>query len=244
MEIPPVFFGALLAFLATSAGAACLAFAGKLGRQEHAALLSFSSGVMLFASIEMLESSYSSSGMQETLMGLAAGMAAMLLLERAIPHAHAALKKQGIGRHEKKALMIAGAITLHNIPEGFAIASSFASSSQLGWLVSLSIAAQDFPEGLVVSAPLIAYGVRKKDSILWGSFSGAVEAAAAALGYAALSAVSAIAPLALSFSAGAMVFVTLFELLPDAFAHGKPRDAVAWVAAGLILAYAIVGLLS
>ena len=170
LGIPDVFFGALLAFAATGAGAAGLLLAGKLGQREHILIIAFSAGVMLFSAEEMAAQSYHSSGAGTMVLGLALGGAALFLLEKLIPHAHALVNKGEISHQGKRAALIAGTITLHNIPEGFAIASAFAASNPLGWLVSVSIAVQDFPEGLIVSAPLAAYGVSRKKSVFWGVF--------------------------------------------------------------------------
>jgi len=245
--IPDVFFGALLAFAATGAGAACLLLIKNVGKKEHLAIIAFSSGVMLYAAWEMISQAHGEAGLETALIGFALGGAALFAMEKLIPHAHAFVKgKRAAGMSEKgkKAVLIGGTITLHNIPEGFAIASAFAASSPLGWLVSVSIAVQDFPEGLIVSAPLSAYGMSKKQSVLWGVFSGAVEAAAAVIGFVLISTITSLTPIALAFSAGAMAFVTFFELLPDAFSCKDRRMPALSLAAGLVAAYLIAALLA
>ncbi|MFH1306799.1 MAG: ZIP family metal transporter [Candidatus Micrarchaeota archaeon] len=141
---------------------------------------------------------------------------------------------------EKKSVLLAGAIILHNVPEGLAVGFAFASSPALGWLVATSIAIQDIPEGLLVSAPLACYGMRNKPALGFGILSGVVEAIAAILGFLFLSALTPLVPLALSLSAGAMAYVILVELLPDAFRGGMER--IAGVA--LIAGFGIVFLLS
>ena len=246
LGIPDVFFGALLALAATAAGAAGLLLVKSVSRIQHCIILAFSSGVMLYAAAEMLLQSYFS-GWENAAIGFACGGAALFLLEKLIPHAHAFVRGRhaaGISNEGKKAVLIGGTITLHNIPEGFAIASAFAASSPLGWLVSVSIAVQDVPEGLIVSAPLAAYGVSRKTSVFWGIFSGVVEAAAAVAGFVFIAATASITPLALAFSAGAMAFVTFFELLPDAFSEAKKRMPTIALAAGLVGAALIAFLLA
>lgn len=245
--LPDVVFGALLAFAATGAGAACLLLLKNVGRKEHLAIIAFSSGVMLYAAGEMVFQAHGGAGLETALAGFALGGAALFAMERLIPHAHAFVKGKradGMSEEGKKAVLIGGTITLHNIPEGFAIASAFAASSPLGWLVSVSIAVQDFPEGLIVSAPLSAYGMSRKQSVFWGVFSGAVEAAAAVIGFALISTITTLTPIALAFSAGAMAFVTFFELLPDAFSCKDKRVPALSLAAGLTAAYLIAALLA
>ncbi|MCX8174905.1 MAG: ZIP family metal transporter [Candidatus Micrarchaeota archaeon] len=234
--LPDVLLGALAILAATAAGSLCLLALKKISNSQHRAIVSFSSGVMLYASYEMLARSLATSA-QAAAIGFSAGAACMLALERIIPHAHAAVrgrKAGGLSQRQRKAAMIAGAITLHNIPEGFAVASAFASSPSLGWLVASSIAVQDIPEGLIVSAPLVAYGISRKNSLFWGIFSGAVEAAAALAGFVFLSLASSLASAALSFSAGAMGFVVASELLPEAFSAGEKKAAAFWLACGIL----------
>jgi zinc transporter, ZIP family len=238
-----MFLGAGLAFAATSAGAALILPVKKLKRKLYGAIIAFSAGVMGFAAIEMLLQSHAAAGDVFALAGLALGLCAFLALDRLLPHAHAMVNKNASLAHgKKKAALLAGTITLHNIPEGFAIASAFAASPSLGWLVAVSIAIQDFPEGLLVSAPLSAYGVRSAHSFLWGAFSGFVEFAAAIAGFAFLSMVQAVTPFALAFSAGAMAYVTAFELLPDAFSDkGKMAPLMAF-ACGVAIAFVLARL--
>jgi len=239
MAFSDLFLGALLAFFATALGAAfVLPIKDERGR-IFALLSAFSGGVMAFSAWEMLVQSHAASGDIVALAGLALGLCAFFILERLLPHAHAFMRCAPMGKEKQKATLLAGTITLHNIPEGFAIASAFAASPQLGWLVAGTIAIQDVPEGLILSAPLAAYGMGKRHSFFWGAFSGFVEFLAALVGFVFLSAVAAATPFALAFSAGAMIFVTFSELLPDSLrACGKTR-ALASFALGAIIAYAI-----
>lgn len=234
---PDIFLGAGLAFLATALGAAGVFAFRKLDRATYPAIASFCGGVMAFSALEMLIGSHALAGDAGAFLGLLAGFMAFLLLERVLPHAHVVLKKEGGHGHKKKAILLAGTITLHNIPEGFAIASAFATAPGLGWLVSLSMALQDIPEGIVVSAPLAYYGVGEKRSFMWGAFSGVVEFLAAVLGYVFLSAMAAIIPVALAFSAGAMLYVVFFELLADAFRGANQRATAIAFVAGLAAAF-------
>jgi ZIP family zinc transporter len=236
--------GAFLAFASTAAGAAVILFIKKPGRDVYARIMSFSAGMMAFAAYEMLLQSHASSGDISALAGLCIGLSAFLALDRMLPHVHTILGRgaRALPRDRRKAALLAGTITLHNIPEGFAIASAFAASPPLGWLVAASIAIQDFPEGLIVSAPLSAYGVESRHSFLWGAFSGLVEFAAAMAGFLFLSAVAAVTPFALAFSAGAMLYVTAFELLPDAFSGRKKLAPLLFLASGLALAFMLAQL--
>lgn len=237
MDLVGLLLGAGLAFAATSLGAAGVLAFKKIKPKHYAAILSFCAGVMAFSALEMLAQSHAQAGDIATFGALIAGMAVFLVLEKLLPHAHMLVRKKELQPSKKKLALVAGTVTLHNIPEGFAIASAFASSSPLGWLVSVSIAIQDFPEGLVVSAPLAAYGVGTNRSFLLGVFSGFVEFMAAIAGFVFLSAIAALTPFALAFSAGAMFYVTIFELLPDAFKGESRVEAMASFIFGIALAF-------
>ncbi|MEM4348783.1 MAG: ZIP family metal transporter [Candidatus Anstonellaceae archaeon] len=213
-----VVLGAGLAFLVTSAGAMIATATHKIDRSMHFAIIAFAAGAMGFSSYEMIVGS-TEGGLFALVGGFLLGILTMAAAEKLIPHETAYIT-------HKKAILIAGAITLHNIPEGLAIGSSFASSDELGWLVAVSIALQDFPEGLIVSAPLLALGLAKSRALFWGAFSGAVEAFAAVAGFVFLSAVAEMVPLSLAFAAGAMVYIIVFEMLP--FFAGRKSGALAF----------------
>jgi zinc transporter, ZIP family len=229
--------GASLAMGATALGAAGILAFKRVGSFHFGLIIAFSGGVMAYSSVEMINESHALAGHGVALAGLLAGMCALLVMEKALPHAHLLFLKSQMSHAKKKAALLAGTITIHNIPEGFAIASAFATSSSLGWLVAVAIAVQDVPEGLIVSAPVAAYGVSRAKSFAWGVFSGVVEFAAAIGGFLFLRSVSVATPFALGFSGGAMSYVVLFELLPDAVRSEKRHLAGLMFVAGIAVAY-------
>jgi ZIP family zinc transporter len=239
-----LFLGASLAFFATAAGAALVLPIKDAQGRIFALLSAFSGGVMAFSALEMLSQSHALSGDFVAIAGLALGLCAFFVLERLLPHAHAFMRRAPMEKRKQKAALLAGTITLHNIPEGFAIASAFAASPSLGWLVAGTIAIQDFPEGLIVSAPLAAYGMGKHHSFFWGAFSGFVEFLSAIVGFLFLSQAAAATPFALAFSAGAMIFVTFSELLPDSLRACGAARALASFAAGALLAYGFAAIVA
>jgi ZIP family zinc transporter len=236
--------GALVVFLATSAGSFAVLFLKGIGRRSNSAMLAFASGVMGYSALEMLGQSHAAGGDLVVLGGFASGIAALMASERLLPHIHRHLRKSELADEKKKAAMIAGSITLHNIPEGFAVATAFAASNPLGWFVTSSIALQDIPEGALVSAPMNAYGLNTRWSVFFGVLSGAVEAGAAVLGYLFLSQFSGIVPFALALSSGAMVYVVLVEIMPDAVGDGMERLATVCFIAGAAIAFAMASVLA
>jgi len=233
--------GALLVFFATAAGSLVVLFVDCLDRRTYSVMLSFAAGVMLFSAIEMFDSAVQSSGWPLAVVCLLFGALVFIALEKLLPHLHLQRKTTLAG--DKDGALIAAAVTLHNVPEGLAIGSAFASSTPLGWLVAFSMALQDVPEGLSVSAPLACFGMQKRKSIWFGILSGLVEAVSAVIGYCLLVLVSWVVPFGLAISAGAMLCVVLVELLPDAFRHGFERVAAFSLICGFALALGLASLL-
>lgn len=228
---------------ATIIGASGILVLKSVDKRYHGSIIAFSAGVMAFSVLEMADTSHALAGHRTALAFLVAGMVLFFVLDRILPHAHLALGGGEMSHVNRKAALLAGTITLHNIPEGFAIASAFADSSALGWLVALSIAIQDVPEGFIVAAPMAAMGLSRKHAFLWGAFSGLVELLAAVVGFLFLRAVNTAMPVALAFSSGAMGYVVLFELLPDALQCTARRMTAGAFVLGAGTAYGLGALL-
>jgi ZIP family zinc transporter len=237
-----IYLGALTVLLATSAGALAVLFIGCMDEKRNAAMLAFAAGMMGYSAMEMLSESHDSGGDIVMVSGLAIGIAVLMISEKMLPHIHLHITKEELEHSKKKALMIGGAIALHNVPEGLAVATAFAASNPLGWFVTTTIAIQDIPEGALISAPLACFGMKKSSATWYGVLSGVAEAVAAVVGFAFLSVFSSIVPIALSFSAGAMIYVVLVELLPDAFAKGMERTGALAFAGGAAAAFGLASL--
>lgn len=224
--------GLLIPFLGTSLGAACV-FVMKRELSPHVqkALLGFASGVMVAASVwsllipAMEESApLGSWAFLPAVVGFWAGTLFLLALDHAIPHLHLHAE-QAEGPHSRfsKTVMMALAVTLHNIPEGMAVGVVLA-----GWLagggdisfsaalaLSVGIAIQNFPEGAIISMPLHAEGSSRTRAFLGGFLSGVVEPAGALLTILVARQLVPLMPYLLSFAAGAMVYVVVEELIPE-----------------------------
>lgn len=229
--------GILIPFLGTTLGAACVLFMkNELNVMIQRMLVGFAAGVMVAASIwsllipAMEQAEYMERwSFVPAVVGFWFGILFLLLLDHTIPHLH-----QGSDEPEgpkvalKKTTMLVLAVTLHNIPEGMAVGVVFA-----GWLagnetitiagaltLALGIAIQNFPEGAIISMPLRAEGMKKRDAFLWGALSGAVEPVAALLTVLASGLIIPALPYLLSFAAGAMIYVVVEELIPE-MSQGK-----------------------
>ncbi|MDE5598456.1 MAG: ZIP family metal transporter, partial [Lachnospiraceae bacterium] len=187
-----LFLGLMIPFLGTFAGASCVLFMrNSLNALLEKILLGFASGVMVAASvwsllipaIEMSED-YGKWAFVPAASGYAAGIAFLYGLDKLIPHLHLGGKKpEGMKSGLNKTIMLALAVTLHNIPEGMAVGVVFAGvlsgSHEVtmagAYALAVGIAIQNFPEGAIISMPMKSNGTGKKKAFLYGVLSGVVE---------------------------------------------------------------------
>ena len=235
-----VFLGILIPFLGTSLGAAMVFFLKKqISGQLQKVLTGFAAGVMVAASFwSLLQPALeSSAGMGKlsflpAAIGFLIGIGFLLLLDMITPHMHMDQQVEGPRSGLKRTTKLILAVTLHNIPEGMAVGVVYA-----GWLageagvsltgalaLAIGIAIQNFPEGAIVSMPLLAEGMPKGKTFRMGVLSGAVEPIAAIITILAASAVVPILPYLLAFAAGAMMYVVVEELIPE-MSEGKHSNA-------------------
>lgn len=165
-------------------------------------------------------------------VGFLAGGVFMRLIDRIIPHLHLGLKPseaEGIKTSWHRTTLLVLAVTLHNIPEGMAVGVAFGalayglpSASLAGAIaLALGIGIQNFPEGFAISMPLRREGLSRWKSFQLGQLSGMVEPIAGVVGAVMVSVAQPILPYALSFAAGAMIFVVVEEVIPEAQHSGE-----------------------
>uniref|UniRef100_A0A915CEV4 Zinc transporter ZIP11 n=1 Tax=Parascaris univalens TaxID=6257 RepID=A0A915CEV4_PARUN len=142
----------------------------------------------------------------------------------------------------RRILLLIIAVTVHNIPEGLAVGVAFGSvgkaaraTFESAFNLALGIGLQNFPEGLAVSLPLAAFGHSKFKSFLYGQLSGMVEPIAALGGAAAVILVEPILPYALSFAAGAMIYVVVDDIIPEAQRNGNGKLASLGAIVGFLI---------
>jgi ZIP family zinc transporter len=158
--------------------------------------------------------------------GFILGIAFLYALDRLIPHLHPSTNKtEGPSSSMKRTSLLVTAVTLHNIPEGMAVGLSFALAAQHGGgaaaytaaiALALGIGIQNFPEGAAISLPLRQEGFSQRKSFFFGSMSGIVEPIFGLLTVLIASAIAPYMPWLLSFAAGAMMYVVVEELIPEA----------------------------
>lgn len=231
-----IVLGILVPFVGTTAGAACVFFMkGAMNERLQKFLLGFASGVMVAASIWSLivpaieaSSSMGRLSFIPAAIGTAVGIAFLLVLDEIIPHLHIGSDcPEGSGgkcSKMRRTTMLCLAVTLHNIPEGLATGVVFAGVlagepgiTMAGALaLSIGIAIQNFPEGAVISMPLAGEGEGRKKAFVLGMLSGTVEPVAALVTVFMAGFITPLLPYFLSFAAGAMLYVVVEELIPEA----------------------------
>ncbi len=236
-ELNPI-LQALLATLFTwfvTALGASLVFGFKsINRRVLDAMLGFAAGVMIAASywsllapaIEMAEEGPLPAWFPAA-VGFLLGGAFLWGVDKVLPHLHLGLpleEAEGVKTHWARSILLVLAITLHNIPEGLAVGVAFGAlaadlpSASLAGAIALAvgIGLQNFPEGAAVSIPLRREGLSRFKSFLYGQASGIVEPISGVLGALAVIFIRPILPYALAFAAGAMIYVVVEELIPEA----------------------------
>ena len=245
--------GLLIPFIGTLLGAATVfLIKNEIPPQVQKLLLGFASGVMIAASvwsllipsIEMSEQQGLSAAWMPAAIGFLCGMAFLLLLDSVIPHIHInSNEPEGVKSKLKKSTMLVFAITLHNIPEGMAVGVVLAGMvegvsniSYAGAMaLSIGIAIQNFPEGAIVSMPLRSAGQSRKKAFVTGALSGVVEPIAAVITILLIHITLPILPYLLAFAAGAMIYVVVEELIPEAQSGSHSNIATIGVAIGFVL---------
>lgn len=221
-------------FLMTAAGSAMVFFFSKsLTHSLQRIFLGFAAGVMIAASvwsllIPAIESAEASGmiGWIPAAGGLMLGIGFIILLDVLLPHLHLGSDEpEGISSSLKRTTLLILAVTLHNIPEGMAVGLSFALAAQnsanpaaLSGAIALALGMgiQNFPEGAAISLPLYQEGFSKKKAFLFGSLSGIVELIFGILVVLIAGSIQPLMPWMLSFAAGAMLYVVVEELIPEA----------------------------
>ncbi|MDY0041661.1 MAG: ZIP family metal transporter [Desulforhabdus sp.] len=223
----------------TAMGAGLVYFSGSLTRKLFDGMLGFAGGVMIAASFwSLLAPALEMSQGGElpawfpAAVGFLLGGLFLRAIDRVLPHLHLGFpmsEAEGVPTKWRRATLLVLAITLHNIPEGLAVGVAFGataadlpSASFAGAVaLALGIGIQNFPEGLAVSMPLRREGLSNWKSFWYGQLSAVVEPVAGVIGAAVVLFSQAVLPYALSFAAGAMIFVVVEEVIPESQREGN-----------------------
>jgi len=237
--ISQALFATIFTWGVTALGAALVFFFKTINRKILNGMLGFAAGVMIAASfwsllapaIEMTRQTDTPAWIPASL-GFLSGGAFLFGVDKLLPHVHLNQpieQAEGIKTSWQRSVLLVLAITLHNIPEGLAVgvafgavAANFPSASLAGAVaLAIGIGIQNFPEGAAVSIPLRREGFTRLKSFIYGQASGIVEPIAGVIGAVAVIVMKPILPYALSFAAGAMIFVVVEELIPESQQDSK-----------------------
>lgn len=224
--------GIALPFIGTALGSACVFMMRKnMAHQLQKALTGFAAGVMVAASVwSLLIPSIEMTGKEgiaailPAATGFIAGILFLLFLDEIIPHQHIESNwSEGPKSHLSRTSKLVFAVTLHNLPEGMAVGAVIAAVLEhnshmpkaAALALSVGIAIQNFPEGAIVSMPLHSAGNSRLKSFVIGTLSGIVEPIGAILTILLASVILPALPYLLAFSAGAMMYVVVEELIPE-----------------------------
>jgi zinc transporter, ZIP family len=227
--------GTIFTWGMTALGAALVFFFKTIKRNVFNMMLGFASGVMIAASfwsllepgIEMAEAQGAMPWLVAAI-GFALGGIFLYVADKIIPHMHfgPSHEKEGLPSKFKRTVLLVFSITLHNIPEGLAVGVAFGAVQYVtgdpttavlsALALAVGIGIQNFPEGAAVSIPLQQEGMSSKKAFFYGQASGIVEPIFGVLGAILVTYVETILPYALAFAAGAMIYVVVEELIPEA----------------------------
>ena len=255
--LPPVqqaLLATLCTWFLTALGAGLVFFFKTISHKVMDGMLGCAAGVMIAASywsllapaIAMVEERGGIVWLPP-LIGFLSGGAFLWGVDKILPHLHPGFpvsEAEGIKTSWQRSVLLVLAITLHNIPEGLAVGVAFGaaaaghSAATLGMAIALAIGIgiQNFPEGAAVSVPLRREGMSRLKSFWYGQLSGAVEPIAGVIGAVAVIAMQPLLPYALSFAAGAMIYVVAEELIPES--QAEKHSDVATI--GLMIGFAIM----
>jgi ZIP family zinc transporter len=263
MELNPV-AQALLATVGTwgvtALGAALVFFTRRLSQKYLDASLGMAAGVMIAASfwsllapaIDMAEAQ----GGEGTkwiapLVGFLVGAVFLRIMDKLLPHLHPGMAvSEGPKTSWQRSTLLVLAITMHNIPEGLAVGVAFGAAGhmvgqehaqQLAAAIALAIGIglQNFPEGTAVAFPLRREGMSRLRSFWYGQLSAVVEPLGGVVGAGLVLLVTPALPYALAFAAGAMIFVSVEELIPESQAHGNVDLATSGAIGGFAIMMAL-----
>lgn len=245
---PRIAYGAaasLLGGLATAVGAAPVFAAATISRRVQDAMLGYGAGVMLAASmfslilpgIDAAEALWGDRTLAAGLAAAGVGAGALFLwaADRFVPHEHFIKGAEGgDARRFKQVWLFVLAITLHNFPEGLAVGVSFGNGQAEAAGLATGIAIQNMPEGLVVALALATLGYSRVAAFALAAATGLAEPIAGLFGAAVVTLAQPLLPFALTFAAGAMLFVISHEIIPESHRHGHEQPATLGTMAGFV----------
>ncbi|PSP27334.1 ZIP family metal transporter [Halobacteriales archaeon QH_2_65_14] len=234
-----------IAGCATGLGALPVFFTQRVSHRVYDGAIGFAAGIMFGAAVfALILPGLEFGTLPEVATGIVVGGLFLLAANAVLPHLHMWFRgehREGFSVAEddglRRALLVGGAITLHNVPEGLAVGIAFASGEEaLALSLAFAIAVQNVPDGFAMAVPAVNAGVSRSKTVLYTTMSGGVpEPVAAALGFALVLVVTDLFPVAAGFAAGAMMAVIFREMIPASHGHGHEDGATFTFVGGFVL---------
>jgi len=216
------FYAGLFVAVMTSLGAMVALFAKRIPKEGVDFSLSFAAGVMIVASFTslILPAIESTGSFKPAGVGIALGVLLIYSIDRLLPHEHLVKGYEGPRNMKdrlRKVWLLVFAVIIHNLPEGLAVGTSLVYNLEVGLITAIAIGIQDFPEGTVVSLPLAVIQRRSLGPVLIGILSGLAEMVMVILGAVFFTVFSWSLPYGLALAGGAMLYVTIKEMIPEIY---------------------------
>jgi ZIP family zinc transporter len=229
---------ATIAGVMTGIGALPIFVSHHISHRFYDGMIAIAAGVMTGASMfTLIIPGLELGTLLEVGSGIAIGALFLLLLDRNLHLVHLHFGDGDLTEYKKKAMLIGGSITLHNVPEGLAIGIAFGSGLDgVGIALALAIGIQNIPDGFAFAVPSDKAGLSKWKNLALTTISGGVsEPLAAVLGFGIVQIVKELFPTAAGFAAGAMLAVVFKEMIPESHGHGYSSFATAMFILGFII---------
>lgn len=243
-DIGTIFILSLIAGLGTGLGG-MIVLIRKPGEKLFVFLIGLAAGLMIMLSfMGLLFDSLTIGGLFPATVGFISGSLLLFFLDFLLPHKHV-VSEQGVFKAKmlRSGTLLAIGISLHNIPEGIAVASGYSFAPEIGLIITIAIALHNIPEGIAIALPIRMGGASKKVAFRAALLSGLTEPGGALLAAVFLSFLPELMPFALSFAAGVMVFITMDELIPIAHEHGHEHFTSFGLIIGFILTLVLLALI-
>lgn len=236
-----VLLSAVVGVVGTGAGGLIVSFKGNPSSKLLSLFLGYSGGVMVsLVAFDLMPEAIELGGTLLPLAFMVVGAVTIMIFDMLLPHSHHFACDEESMRFTRTAYVVAMGIAMHDLPEGLAVGAGLASGSSLGFRVAALMFLHNMPEGMAVAGPLVCIGRKRSNVVLVSALTGLPSVAGAAMGALFGTLSPQVLSASLAFAAGAMLFVTFDEVIPDAEelsegGHSGTLGAVAGVMTSIVL---------
>lgn len=231
--------------IGTGLGGIITAYTGRPSNKMLGGYLGFAGGIMLaLAFVELMPEAIEEGNMFLAIVGFVIGVVLLIVMDRNLPHMHHGGSEEGDGKLMKMGYLVAFGIAIHNFPEGVALGAGWVSSSSLGLGLAIILTLHNIPEGIAMAAPLAAGGVSMKRVVIMTLLAGLPVGVGAIIGALIGEASPVFLSLSLGFAAGAMMYISFDELLPEAHEHSEgDHHGIYGGVLGVLIGYILIAII-